>query len=56
MATGAVAHAPAPDHMEHMAITIRTSLEEPETGQAFVPHRPDRPAKAEGGKAFRLVV
>jgi excinuclease ABC subunit B len=41
--------------MEHMAITIRTSLEEPETGQAFVPHRPDRPAKAEGGKAFRLV-
>ena len=36
--------------MEHMAITIRTSLEEPETGQAFVPHRPERPAKAEGGK------
>ena len=38
-----------------MAITIRTSLEEPETGQAFVPHRPERPDKAEGGKAFRLV-
>jgi excinuclease ABC subunit B len=38
-----------------MAITIRTSLEEPETGQTFVPHRPERPAKAEGGKAFRLV-
>ena len=36
--------------MEHMAITIRTSLEEPETGQAFVPHRPQRPDKAEGGK------
>src|SRR5437868_2807408 len=41
--------------MEQMAITIRTSLEEPETGQAFVPHRPERPAKAEGGKAFRIV-
>jgi len=38
-----------------MAIQIRTSLEEPETGQAFVPHRPDRPAKAEGGRPFRLV-
>ena len=38
-----------------MAITIRTSLEEPETGQAFVPHRPRRPDKAEGGKAFRIV-
>ena len=38
-----------------MAITIRTSLDEPETGQAFIPHRPERPEKAEGGKAFRLV-
>ena len=38
-----------------MAIQIRTSLEEPETGQAFVPHRPERPAKAEGGRPFRLV-
>jgi excinuclease ABC subunit B len=38
-----------------MAIIIRTSLDEPETGLAFVPHRPARPAKAEGGKAFRLV-
>ena len=52
---GNVAHRPVPDHMEHMAITIRTSLEEPETGQAFVPHRPERPEKAEGGKAFRIV-
>ena len=55
MATGAVARAPAPDHMEHMAITIRTSLEEPETGQAFIPHRPERPVKAEGGWPFKLV-
>jgi excinuclease ABC subunit B len=38
-----------------MAIQIRTSLAEPETGAAFVPHRPDRPEKAEGGRAFRLV-
>jgi excinuclease ABC subunit B len=38
-----------------MAITIRTSLAEPETGQAFIPHRPERPAKAEGGKPFRIV-
>ncbi|HEY0043342.1 MAG TPA: excinuclease ABC subunit UvrB [Allosphingosinicella sp.] len=38
-----------------MAITIRTGLEEPETGQDFVPHRPKRPEKAEGGKRFELV-
>lgn len=38
-----------------MAIQIRTSLAEPETGQAFVPHRPNRPDKAEGGKPFRIV-
>src|SRR5690349_11304987 len=38
-----------------MAIQIRTSLAEPETGEAFVPHKPARPDKAEGGKAFKLV-
>ncbi|HEV2594454.1 MAG TPA: excinuclease ABC subunit UvrB [Sphingomicrobium sp.] len=38
-----------------MAIQIRTSLAEPETSQAFVPHKPARPEKAEGGKSFRLV-
>lgn len=38
-----------------MAIQIRTSLDEPETGPAFVPHRPERPPKVEGGKAFRIV-
>src|SRR3546814_8790505 len=38
-----------------MAIQIRTSLDEPETGQSFVPHRPERPPKAEGGKLFKLV-
>jgi excinuclease ABC subunit B len=38
-----------------MAIAIRTGLEEPETGQDFVPHRPQRPEKAEGGRPFTLV-
>ena len=37
-----------------MAIQIRTSLAEPETGEAFVPHRPNRPQKVEGGKRFVL--
>jgi excinuclease ABC subunit B len=41
--------------MEAMAITIRTGLEEPETGRDFVPHRPKRPEKAEGGKRLRIV-
>ncbi|NIJ09103.1 excinuclease ABC subunit B [Sphingomonas vulcanisoli] len=38
-----------------MAIQIRTSLEEPETGQSFIPHRPERPAKSQGGRPFRIV-
>ncbi|HJP69718.1 MAG TPA: excinuclease ABC subunit UvrB, partial [Sphingomicrobium sp.] len=38
-----------------MAIQIRTSLEEPESSPAFVPHKPARPEKAEGGKSFKLV-
>jgi excinuclease ABC subunit B len=38
-----------------MAIQIRTSLDEPETGETFVPHRPERPEKSQGGKKFRLV-
>ncbi|MGL4542792.1 MAG: DEAD/DEAH box helicase family protein, partial [Polymorphobacter sp.] len=38
-----------------MAIQIRTSLDEPEDTGVFVPHRPARPEKSEGGKAFRLV-
>ena len=37
-----------------MAIQIRTSLAEPETEDTFVPHRPARPDKAEGGKRFVL--
>lgn len=37
-----------------MAIQIRTSLDEPDTGQSFVPHRPQRPDKIEGGRPFVL--
>jgi excinuclease ABC subunit B len=42
-------------HIPTMPIQIRTSLAEPETGEAFVPHRPARPPKAEGGKRFEIV-
>jgi excinuclease ABC subunit B len=38
-----------------MAIQIRTSLAEPETAETFVPHKPARPDKAEGGRPFTLV-
>jgi excinuclease ABC subunit B len=38
-----------------MPIAIRTNLAEPETGAEFVPHRPARPDKIEGGRAFKLV-
>ncbi len=41
--------------LRRMAIQIRTSLAEPDTGQSFVPHRPQRPDKVEGGKRFKLV-
>jgi len=37
-----------------MAIQIRTSLAEPDSGEAFVPHKPARPDKAEGGRPFVL--
>ncbi len=37
-----------------MAIEIRTSLAEPENDDSFVPHRPARPQKAEGGRRFVL--
>jgi excinuclease ABC subunit B len=38
-----------------MSIAIRTSLEEPESSADFVPHRPARPPKVEGGKRFKVV-
>ncbi len=41
--------------MAAMAIQIRTSLDEPETGEAFVPHRPQRPEKTEASRPLRVV-
>ena len=38
-----------------MSIQIRTTLDEPQTGEEFVPHRPARPEKSEGGRPFKLV-
>ncbi len=35
-------------------IQIRTGLAEPESAGPFIPHRPDRPAKSEGGRPFVL--
>lgn len=37
-----------------MTIQIRTSLAEPEASESFVPHRPARPEKHEGGKRFKI--
>jgi excinuclease ABC subunit B len=36
-------------------LIIRRGLSEPETDGNFVPHRPQRPSKVEGGKAFQIV-
>ncbi|MBD3761568.1 excinuclease ABC subunit UvrB [Sphingomonadaceae bacterium G21617-S1] len=38
-----------------MTIQIRTTLDDVDLGQTFVPHRPERPEKTEGGRAFKLV-
>ncbi len=36
-------------------LIIRRGLAEPETTQDFVPHKPQRPQKSDGGKKFELV-
>ena len=36
-------------------LVIRRGLDEPETGEEFVPHRPARPEKSMPGKKFELV-
>jgi excinuclease ABC subunit B len=36
-------------------LIIRRGLDEPETGAQFIPHRPARPDKVEGGIPFKLV-
>ncbi len=35
-------------------LIIRRGLEEPDTSGAFVPHKPQRPVKAESGQRFRI--
>ena len=41
---------------EHkLAAVVRRGLEEPQTDGTFVPHKPQRPEKAEGGRRFKLV-
>ena len=43
-------------HIRRMAeLVIRRGLEEPDTSGTFVPHRPTRPDKVDGGKPFRIV-
>jgi excinuclease ABC subunit B len=36
-------------------LVIRRGLAEPDTSGTFVPHKPQRPEKAEGGRPFRVV-
>ncbi|HEY0958437.1 MAG TPA: excinuclease ABC subunit UvrB [Novosphingobium sp.] len=36
-------------------LVIRRGLEEPDTSSSFIPHKPQRPEKSDGGRAFRLV-
>src|SRR5688500_16528043 len=52
---GTLARRRGNDHMQCMAIIIRTSLEEPQSPAQFVPHRPARPTKEEGGRPFTIV-
>ena len=43
-------------HMSRMSqLVIRRGLEEPDTSANFVPHRPARPTKIDGGRPFTLV-
>jgi excinuclease ABC subunit B len=36
-------------------LVIRRGLEEPDTSATFVPHKPQRPEKSDGGKRFEIV-
>ncbi|HMP56551.1 MAG TPA: DEAD/DEAH box helicase family protein, partial [Novosphingobium sp.] len=36
-------------------LVIRRGLEEPDTAGSFVPHKPQRPEKSDGGRPFRIV-
>jgi len=52
----AIAGAAGNDHIGAMAeLVIRRGLEEPDTSASFVPHKPQRPEKSDGGRPFRIV-
>ena len=52
----ALARARFVPHISAMAeLVIRRGLEEPDTSANFVPHKPVRPEKSEGGRPFRVV-
>jgi excinuclease ABC subunit B len=54
--TKSLAPSPKKAHNANMAeLVIRRGLAEPETDGSFTPHKPERPPKAEGGRAFTLV-
>ena len=36
-------------------LVIRRGLQEPDTSASFVPHKPQRPEKSDGGRPFRIV-
>ena len=36
-------------------LVIRRGLEEPDTSASFIPHKPVRPEKSQGGRPFKLV-
>jgi excinuclease ABC subunit B len=47
---------PKSGHIANMSeLIIRRGLEEPVTDGSFVPHKPERPEKIEGGKPFRII-
>jgi excinuclease ABC subunit B len=51
-----IAPAAHPAHIAAMAeLVIRRGLQEPDTSGNFVPHKPARPEKSEGGRRFDLV-
>jgi excinuclease ABC subunit B len=54
---GAIAEPKRNDHIRASMseLIIRRGLAEPDTSGAFVPHKPQRPDKAEGGRPFRIV-
>ena len=46
---------PSPIFAPMAELIIRRGLEEPDTADSFVPHKPERPEKVDGGIPFRIV-